>query len=205
MDSNAPSGTEGYSEQAPALLIRYEDRTFEQEHGDVVDFFPSEPSSIVDIGAGTGRDAGHFAALGHRVLAVEPTRALREPAMELHPEPSIEWMDDWLPELAKVLARRRTFDVVNFNAVWMHLDLAQRQRAMESVAQLCHTGTRVFFLLRHGPVPRGRRMFDVSGDETIALAEPFGLAPLFNLKADSNDADNLANGIRWTRVVLEKQ
>jgi hypothetical protein len=31
----------------------------------------------LDIGAGTGRDAAGFAALGHRVLAVEPTAALR--------------------------------------------------------------------------------------------------------------------------------
>jgi hypothetical protein len=29
---------------------------------------------------------------------------------------------------------------------------------------------------RHGPVPSGRRMFDVSGEETIRLASQEGLA-----------------------------
>ncbi len=205
MDSDRASGTEGYGEQAPILLIRYEERTFEQEHGDAVEFFPREPCSIIDIGAGTGRDAGHFAGFGHRVLAVEPTREMREPAMALHPESSIEWMDDSLPELAKVLSRGETFDVVNFNAVWMHLDEAQRERGMENVAKLCHPGTRMFFTLRHGRVPRGRRMFDVTGAETVALAKPYGLTPIFELTEDSIDADNLAKGIRWTRLVLEQQ
>ncbi len=34
----------------------------------------------------------------------------------------------------------------------------------------------ILMSLRHGPVPPGRRMFDVSADETIALAAGHGLS-----------------------------
>ncbi len=36
--------------------------------------------------------------------------------------------------------------------------------------------------LRHGPVPGGRRMFDVSADETVALAGTHGLVRLFETR-----------------------
>jgi hypothetical protein len=37
-----------------------------------------------------------LAAMGHRVVAVEPTAALRARAAILHPSPRIEWLDDSL-------------------------------------------------------------------------------------------------------------
>ena len=61
-------------------------------------------------------------------------------------------------------------------AVWMHLDDAERTRAMPVVASLMRPGGVLTMSLRHGPVPSGRRMFDVSGEETIQLAAPQGLA-----------------------------
>ena len=95
---------------------------------------PSVPARILDIGAGTGRDAAGFAAMGHSVTAVEPTAELRHAAMALHASARIEWLDDSLPDLALLHARSDTFDVVMLTAVWMHLDERQRQRAMPPVA-----------------------------------------------------------------------
>jgi len=60
-------------------------------------------------------------------------------------------------------------------AVWMHLDRGQRERAMDSVASLLRPGGLMTLLLRHGPVPAGRRMFEVSSAETSALAAQHGL------------------------------
>jgi protein-L-isoaspartate O-methyltransferase len=91
------SGTEGYASEAEALIKQYESISFDQVHGDVLHLLPSAPCRVVDIGAGTGRDAAGFAALGHGVLAIEPTEALRTRAMALHPSPLIEWLDDALP------------------------------------------------------------------------------------------------------------
>ena len=66
-------------------------------------------------------------------------------------------------------------------AVWMHLDPAARQAAMPRVARLLRPGGRLVLSLRHGPVPTGRRMFEVGAEETIALAAAAGLRLLLRL------------------------
>src|SRR5206468_6080041 len=83
------SGTEHYAEEAPELLKRYESISFAETHRSVMHLIPDEPCDVLDIGAGTGRDAAGFAALGHRVIAVEPTAEMRRGAMALHPSPLI--------------------------------------------------------------------------------------------------------------------
>lgn len=205
MSDGVVSGTEGYATEAPLLFERYEEFDFAQVYGPVLEFLPTEPAKIVDIGAGTGRDAAHLAALGHQVLAVEPTHELRERARLMRAALNLQWLDDSLPTLTKTLQRNETFDVIILNAVWMHLDQSQRAIGMHKLSLLSHAGTRVFLSLRHGPVPKGRRMFDVSGDETVQLAEKNGFQSLFNAHSNSIQKENVAAGVSWTRVVLEKK
>lgn len=198
------SSTAGYAEEANDLFIRYESREHDTLYTDVAHWFPEPPARIIDIGAGTGRDAAGFANKGHSVLAVEPVDVLRERAMKLHPEPEIEWLSDTLPGLTKVMARGETFDLIMMNAVWMHFDEAERAAGMANIAKLMPTGGRLFMTQRHGPVPKGRRMFDVSGDETIALCEPHGLKCLFNKRTGSVQAENQSRGVEWTKLMFEK-
>src|SRR5207302_10251745 len=106
----------------PELLKRYESISFAEAHHTVIHLIPKEPCRVLDIGAGTGRDAAGFAAMGHRVIAVEPTEEMRCGAMALHPSPLIEWLDDSLPDLARLRARDERFDVVMLTAVGMQLD-----------------------------------------------------------------------------------
>jgi SAM-dependent methyltransferase len=195
------SGTEHYAEEAPELLKRYESIAFADTHRPVMHLIPQEPCRVLDIGAGTGRDAAGFAAMGHRVVAVEPTREMRLGAMALHPAPSIEWLDDNLPELAILRMRDEEFDVVMLAAVWMHLDAQQRRRAIPNVARLVRNGGVMVMTLRHGPVPPGRRMFEVSAEETIGLAAPFGLVCVLNRPAELSLRQP---GVSWTRIALRK-
>ena len=67
------------------------------------------------------------------------------------------------------------YDLILLTAVWMHLDVAERGTAMQALAALLAARGQIVMSLRHGPVPEGRRMFDVSADETIALAATHGL------------------------------
>src|ERR1700704_4075561 len=180
------SGTENYAEEARELLKRYESISFADTHHSVMHLIPTEPCRVLDIGAGTGRDAAGFAAMEHRVVAAEPTEEMRRGAMALHPSPLIEWLDDSLPDLATVLARNEQFDVVMLTAVWMHLDERQRRRAMPNLAALASEGGAMILTLRHGPVPPGRRMFEVSAEETIGLAQPLGLRCVLNREAESS-------------------
>jgi len=197
--------TAGYASEARDLLKRYEAVSFKDVHSHVLSYFPSNPSSVVDIGSGTGRDAAYLAAQGHTVLAVEPTLELREGAKRLHTSPRIEWLDDRLPDLKSVHARCETFDVMILNAVWMHLDCRQRADGMQSIAKLLHIGSRVFFKLRHGAVPTGRVMYDVSSEETLNLAAQNQLISIHCQTRSSNQQQNQSSGILWSEIVLEKQ
>ena len=172
------SGTEGYGETAAERLKHYESIGFADVHGDILHLFPTTPSQVIDIGAGTGRDAAAFAERGHRVTAVEPTPELRAEAGRLHARWPITWIDDSLPDLDRVHERGERYDVVMLTAVWMHLDAGQRERAMARVAPLVRPGGLMALSLRHGPVPAGRRMFDVSAHETCDLAKRHGLATI---------------------------
>lgn len=194
----------GYAEKAEDCIKRYEARSSVEMHADWLHLFPTSPSKVLDVGAGTGRDAAWLAGLGHTLIAVEPTTELREPAMQLHPDPSIIWLDDILPELKTVRTRKETYHLILMNAVWMHLTDDECTRGMEIVVSLMAPGARWFMSLRHGPVPEGRRMFNVTGDETAALGEAFGLSCIFNQTSESIQPENRARGITWTKVVLEK-
>lgn len=198
------SGTEGYAHEADALIERYERISAAGAHQSVLHLIPKPPSRILDIGAGTGRDAAWFAENGHCVVAVEPTGALRIAAQRLHPSPAIEWLDDSLPDLSAVRSRGERFDVVMMTAVFMHLDEVQRRRAMPNLAALMQEEGVMILSLRHGPVPAGRRMFAVSAEATIELAEAHGLRAVLHVRSDSSEELNRVAGVTWTRLAFVK-
>ncbi len=196
------SGTEGYGETAGERVKQYESLAFTDVHDSVLHLFPAAPSRVIDIGAGTGRDAAAFADLGHSVTAVEPTPELRAEARRLHPQPNIAWIDDSLPDLDRVHALGERWDLVMLTAVWMHLDLAQRERAMARVAPLVGPNGVMVLSLRHGPVPAGRRMFEVSAAETRALAGRHDLATVHD-----SEHKSLLGGpaVWWSRLAFRPQ
>lgn len=198
------SGTEGYAEEAEDLFKRYESISGAETHKAVLHLIPTAPAHILDVGAGTGRDAAWFASMGHRVTAVEPTEAMRLPAMKLHPSPLIEWLDDSLPELALVRRRGEPFDLILLSAVWMHFDAAQRREAMASLATLLRRGGTLIMRVRHGPVPPGRRMFEIADAETIELAGAHGLRGVSNQRVESALAANRDAGVSWTHLAFKR-
>src|SRR3954452_1033736 len=70
--SNYVSGTEGYPEDAPELIKRYESVSSAAVHKPILHLVPTNPCRVLDVGSGSGRDAAWFAAMGHEVVAVEP-------------------------------------------------------------------------------------------------------------------------------------
>lgn len=194
MSASPVEGTQGYCAEAPELLTLYERMRFEDSHRGVLDLIPDAGIDVLDIGAGTGRDAAWFAARGDRVTAIEPTREMREGAMALHPDPNITWIDDSLPDLVSV--RGQTFDLAWMSAVWMHFFAAERAAMMPVVTRLVRPGGALMISLRHGPLPEGRRMFEVSADETVALAKEANLELV-----QSGDFPSLsAPDVIWSRL-----
>lgn len=54
------------------------------------------------------------ARLGRRVVAVEPTRELRQEGQRIHSSLPIEWLDDELPYLVGMRSRQEQFDLICF-------------------------------------------------------------------------------------------
>lgn len=196
-------GTEGYAAEADALAVQYESFTFEALHKNIIPLFPKSARNVLDIGSGTGRDAAGFASLGMKVLAVEPVAEMRTHAARMHPSPQIEWLDDSLPDLAKVAARNETFDIVMMTAVLMHFDSAERKAIMAHVSPLIVPGGILALSLRHGPVPPGRRMFAVDDDEIIALAAMHGLENILLLQGHPDKFHGA--DVTWSRLVFRQR
>src|SRR5260370_5007628 len=94
---------------------------------------PATPSRVLDVGAGTGRDAAALAALGHTVGAVEPTPELPAHGQRLHPEAAITWIHDSLPDPRKVHARGPRLHLIMLTAGWIHLASEQRDDSMATI------------------------------------------------------------------------
>ncbi|WP_345817025.1 class I SAM-dependent methyltransferase (plasmid) [Paraburkholderia sp. PREW-6R] len=196
------SGTEGYAESAQSLVEQWRDISFEEHHKPVMHLLPMHPACVLDVGAGIGTDAAALAARGHTVVAVEPVDALRVAGISQHPSPRIEWLDDSLPGLEILRSRRTQFDLAMLSAVWMHLDEDERRRAMPNVSALLRKGALLVMSLRHGQVPKGRRMFEVSARETIELAKAYGLRTVLNTRTESSQPGNRRMGVTWSRLAF---
>ena len=162
------AGIRGYDAAAEELAEQYEVLAFEEVHSDVLHLLPPPPGRVLDVGAGSGRDAAAMARSGHVVTAAEPAARLRAQGQRLHAAEEIAWVGDALPDMAGLDS---TFDFILLSAVWIHLDEGERWQAIERLRSLLAPEGRLVITLRHGPVAADRRMFDVHPDETILMAE----------------------------------
>jgi hypothetical protein len=87
-------------------------------------------------------------------------------------------------------------------AVWMHLDERERSHALPRVAELLAQKGRIFMTVRKGPVPVGRRMFEVSIDSLVLDAQALGLTLL--RRYDFPDMLGRRE-VSWTMLAFEKE
>ena len=165
-----------YDAQASTLVSRYEAVDPAELHGWLKGLIPEKPSTVLDIGAGTGRDAAWFAGQGHDVVAVEPSEGMRSLAQCLHLEPRIRWVDDQLPGLDQLSRLGMSFDLVMLTAVWQQVAPSDRERAFRKMAELVRSGGLLALSLRSGPSPAGSRMYPTSLDEITRFAGNHGFS-----------------------------
>jgi len=179
----------------------YEAFGFDDVHRDAMAFIPATPGLLLDVGAGSGRDAAWFAGRGWEVVAAEPAAALRHEAARLHPSAAIRWMEDRLPGLVAVHRLGLSFDLIWLSGVWMHLPPEERPRAMRKLATLLKPGGRMVLTLRHGPAPEDRPMWPVHADEVERLGLDHGLA----LRVATRRAEDRGGrtDVSWQTVILD--
>jgi 2-polyprenyl-3-methyl-5-hydroxy-6-metoxy-1,4-benzoquinol methylase len=162
-------------------------------------YIPATKSLILDIGSGSGRDAAWLAKMGHEVVAVKPADVLRKKAEELHPHPSIQWINDSLPSLKEVYKYNLRFDLILINAVWMHIAPGLRERSFRKLVNLLKPECTLIFTLRQGPSPDERIMYAADSEEIIQLANRYALDVVLNTKSE----DQLERPeVSWTPMVL---
>ncbi len=190
----------GYDEGAAELLDGYERLRPEDVHAGLLDLLPPGQDRIVlDVGAGSGRDAAWLRRLGYEVVAVEPARRMREGAQARHPDPAIRWVDDRLPALAATHRLGLAFDLVLVSGVLMHVPPPERPRALRKMATLLKPGGLLLVSVRDGESAPGRPVWPVAGGELELFARTCGLALLKVARA----ADLQGRpGVTWSSYAL---
>jgi SAM-dependent methyltransferase len=203
MRSDIKSGTAEryYEAQSAALLNRYEAVTFEEVHADVLPFLPATPCSALDVGAGSGRDAAWLARKGWKVVAAEPSHALREGGRHLHAEKAIRWLDDSLPDLALTKRLGVTFELILLSAVWMHVSPSDEGPAFRSIASLSVPGTVLNITVRMGGDERRRGFHVTDVDRLGRQASAAG----FQLFSETMNRDALGRSkVSWKSLIFRK-
>ncbi len=186
-------------ESGRSLAEHYESISPGEVFAPIYHQLPKAPATILDIGAGTGRDANWFASMGHTVLAVEPSETMRTFGLKRHPESQVQWLDDSLPGLKKVYKVGTTFDAIFVSAVWMHVSLKNRDRAFRQLVGLLKPGGKLFISLRMGPPDSKRSMFPVSSEEITVFAQSNGMSVV----CQENQPDAWGRqGLSWVQIVL---
>lgn len=96
---------------------------------------------MLDVGAGSGRDALALARIGYNVVAVEPTSALRQHAQAVDLEGVVDWVDDRLPGLSKLKGRGPIgYGFILCSAVLMHVPPDELVESFASLAIILEPG-----------------------------------------------------------------
>lgn len=191
-----------YVDHAERLIDRYDAIPCDTWYAPVRHLFPEYPCRVIDIGAGTGRDARWFATMGHTVTAVEPVPAFVAHGQSLG---NHRWIRDSLPELPRTLALGETFDLLTLSAVWQHLDKDERKVAAAAIRQLAAPGATILMALRHGPATEGRPVWPIDPDETAGLFIALGCIEIFRAAVPSIQSANILAGVDWTWMAFSNQ
>ena len=192
---------EYYSKHSEWLINRYEKLAPQALHAAWKHLLPDSQSMILDVGAGSGRDAAWLAEIGHSVVAVEPADNLRKKAIGLHSCDAIHWVNDWLPDLKEIHRLEQVFDVILVSAVWMHLAESDRAQAFESLYKLLAPAGIMIISFRNSPHVDRPAMYPVTGAEIRDMGRQFKLSVVINVQND--DLYNRAD-VRWQTVVMRR-
>ncbi|WP_375753589.1 class I SAM-dependent methyltransferase [Vibrio sp. HN007] len=189
-----------YDKNAQQLADQYNSVSFESVHSSWKKYWPESGDTVLDVGAGSGRDARWYIAQGCSVVAVEPSKTLRHIGQK-DCSNKLTWIDDSLPTLESVKQLSQLFDLVVLSAIWQHVPVHQRPKAIVNISELLSDKGRLVITLRYGEFDDGRETFGVSVTELEELCLKVGLL----VNHVSTDEDSFQrNEIKWKTVVLSK-
>jgi len=210
-----------YNTNAAELAQQYLSKSFDEVHQSWHQLLPNileNPSArILDIGAGSGRDAKYIAQMAvnkhgdkndTQVIAVEPANLLAELGARQTAGLDVKWITDSLPALSAITKQEVSFDLILLSAVWMHIPVSDRARSIRKLANLLKPGGKLVISLRHSASTeeaeqerKERKMHTVCADELKQLATDVGL---FTKLETQKEDDKLGRGhVSWQTLVLQ--
>ncbi|MEP1448933.1 MAG: class I SAM-dependent methyltransferase [Paraglaciecola sp.] len=210
-----------YNNQVNEIKQQYLSVTFEEVHSTwsqhLTPILEKPNASILDIGAGVGRDVKRIAELAAaiqtpdqtitnscQIYAVEPAEELMKVGQIITAAHEVHWLQDSLPSLDKITRLEISFDLILLSAVWMHVPPSQRTRALRKLANLLKPGGKIVISLKFGMTAseqQERSMYNVSVEEVEALAQNLGL---FSTLVTANQTDKLGRDeVHWQTLVLQ--
>ena len=187
-----------YQENAREAAKQYEAVSAEDVHGWLKKFLPEESGRVLDIGAGSGRDAAWFSEQGRQVVAVEPSAEMSKEGKRRHSGANIRWRNDSLPSLRN-LSRQEPFDLILVSGVWQHVAESDRKRAFRKMINLLKPDGVLAISLRHGPENPGHKVHPVSAEEIESLARDHGAFVAY--RGETQDALG-RKGVYWTNLAI---
>lgn len=173
-----------YSINAKRFSQEYKKHQFEKINFLWIHLIPQGKVNILDVGAGSGRDASWLAQKGHAVIAVEPADGLRELAEKHHCGQSVHWVKDSLPGLQEINKMGLKFELILMNAVWMHIEPKHREEAFNNLIHMLKKGGHLVMTLRYGPSTDERVMHPVCNKELMFYANVKKLELVLDAKSD---------------------
>ncbi len=195
-----------YENNAKDLSQRYESAKVDNIHSLLLNAFPSK-SYLLEIGCGSGRDAGFMYQNGYDVLAIDGSIEMIVEAKRCHPELAGKLEVVKIPD--ELCFESASFDGVYCIATLMHLEKDMIDQTIEKVAMILKTGGKFFFSVsiqrddvdHKGKDEKGRHFTTMTELEWVKCCEKHGLLLVHSeITADGLDRD----GIVWLTCVMEK-
>lgn len=201
-DISSEAPIEFYNQDATRFGERYTSVRFEDVQRDVLAHLPVPGSRILDVGAGSGRDAFALAERGYIVTAVEPAVLLQQWARNRPVNAEVEWIEDRLPDPRKLRSLKLYFEFILCSAVLMHLPAAQLRKSMLTFRELLVAGGILAISVRgKRPSDPADVFYDLSDDEIIEAATSEG----FSLIESNSYEDSLGRQeVRWRSFVFQR-
>ena len=190
-----------YKNNNNELVEQYNSVSFESVHQDWLEFLTEKGDLILDVGAGSGRDALWLENKGYKVIAVDPVAEFYEQFKLNNQNDNIEWIVDSLPKLNKLEKYHNQISLILLSAVWMHLTTQERINSFKTFTKLNKKNGLLVITLRHGNSPDERIMYSVSTEEIKILVKQ----SKYQIKSIKKSVDQLTRSeVYWETVVLEK-
>lgn len=191
-----------YSEHAAELVRQYDSIDSDKIHSAWLDLLPNK-GNVLDVGAGSGRDARFMAKQGVKVIAVEPADELRMLAMSSTAEPSnIKWLDDSLPLLTRVFSLKLKFEMILVSALWMHLSDIEQESAIATLSELLLPHGKLVITLRYGTFNDVRTAYPVNIKTLKLLGSAHSLKVIRETAIEKDKLDRSA--VTWQTLVFQK-